>query len=181
MKRLIIGVMAVAVGMGAARCGDDDNGPTGPSNTGPIVFTVQMSAANEVPAVTNAESGARGTATITLNVGRDAATGAVNSGGTVDWTFQLSSFPNGSTATQAHIHPGAAGASGGVFLGIQGFSGAGTTPIQIPNGTANGAFTGTPISQEQATQVVANPSGYYFNVHTSLNPGGAVRGQLVRQ
>lgn len=181
MKRLIIGAIVLVAGLGAVRCGDDDNGPTGPSNTGPIVFTVQMSAANEVPAVTNAESTGRGTATITLNVGRDPSTGAVNGGGTVDWTFQLNSFPNGSTATQAHIHPGAAGASGGVFLGVQGFSGPGTTPIQIPNGTASGTFTATPISQDQATQVVANPSGFYFNVHTSLNPGGAVRGQLVRQ
>lgn len=181
MKRLIIGAMVLAAGLGAARCGDDDNGPTGPSNTGPIVFTAQLSAANEVPAISNAESGARGSATITMNVPRDAATGAVTGAGTVDWSFQLNSFPNGSTATQAHIHPGAAGATGGVFLGVQGFFGAGTTPIQLPNGTANGAFTGTPISQEQATQIVANPAGYYFNVHTSLNPGGAVRGQLVRQ
>jgi hypothetical protein len=27
---------------------------------------------------------------------------------------------------------------------------------------------------------MANPSGYYFNVHTALNPTGAIRGQLVR-
>ena len=180
MKRLTIGAMVLAAGFAAAKCGSNNN-PAGPSNTGPIVFTVQLSAANEVPAVSNTESTARGTATITLNVGRDAGTGAVNGGGTVDWSFQLNSFPNGSTATQAHIHPGAPGVNGGVFLGVQGFFGAGTTPIQLPNGTANGAFTGTPITQDQATQIVANPNGFYFNVHTTLNPGGAVRGQLVRQ
>jgi hypothetical protein len=27
--------------------------------------------------------------------------------------------------------------------------------------------------------IVANPAGFYFNVHTTLNPGGVVRGQLV--
>ena len=181
MKRLTIGAMVLAAGFAAAKCGSSNNNPAGPSNTGPIVFTSQLSAANEVPAISNTESTARGTATITLNVGRDAATGAVNGGGTVDWSFQLNSFPNGSTATQAHIHPGAPGVNGSVFLGVQGFFGAGTTPIQLPNGTANGAFTGTPITQDQATQIVANPNGYYFNVHTTLNPGGAVRGQLVRQ
>ena len=25
-----------------------------------------------------------------------------------------------------------------------------------------------------------NPAGNYFNMHTPLNPGGAIRGQLVR-
>jgi hypothetical protein len=29
--------------------------------------------------------------------------------------------------------------------------------------------------------IVANPAGFYFNVHTTLNPGGAVRGQLSAQ
>jgi len=29
-------------------------------------------------------------------------------------------------------------------------------------------------------RMVANPNGFYFNVHSSINPGGAVRGQLVR-
>jgi hypothetical protein len=28
--------------------------------------------------------------------------------------------------------------------------------------------------------IVSNPAGYYFNVHTQLNGGGAIRGQLVR-
>jgi hypothetical protein len=28
--------------------------------------------------------------------------------------------------------------------------------------------------------IVANPSGFYFNVHSPLNPGGFSRGQLQR-
>ena len=32
-----------------------------------------------------------------------------------------------------------------------------------------------------AQQIIDNPNGYYFNVHTTLNPGGAARGQLVKQ
>ena len=31
-----------------------------------------------------------------------------------------------------------------------------------------------------AQAIVNNPGGNYFNVHTTLNTGGAVRGQLVR-
>ena len=58
MKRL------AAIGtalMFAAACGSDS--PTTPTNnTGPIVFTAQLSANNEVPPITNADSNARGTA-----------------------------------------------------------------------------------------------------------------------
>ena len=32
-----------------------------------------------------------------------------------------------------------------------------------------------------AQQIVNNPAGYYFNVHTDLNKGGVMRGQLVKQ
>jgi hypothetical protein len=42
-------------------------------------------------------------------------------------------------------------------------------------------FTGVSITATIAQTVVANPAGHYFNVHTQLNTGGAVRGQLVRQ
>jgi hypothetical protein len=181
MKRLTMLALALVTGMTAAGCGDDDNGnPAGPSNTGPIVFTAALSALNEFPALApnNAEIGARGNATITFRVGRD-ATGAVNGGGTVDWSVQLNSFPAGSVATAAHIHPGAAGTAGGVFLGVAGLSAA--TPVVMSNGTATLTFTATAVTQDQATQIVANPAGFYFNVHTPVNPGGAVRGQLVRQ
>jgi len=37
-----------------------------------------------------------------------------------------------------------------------------------------------PVSQTDAAAIMANPAAYYFNVHTALNQGGAVRGQLTR-
>jgi CHRD domain-containing protein len=180
MKRFTIGAMVLAAGLAAATCGGSSSTPTGPSNTGPIIFTAQLSALNEFPALasTNAEIGARGNATITFRVGRDPATGAVNGGGTVDWSVQLNSFPPGTAAVNAHIHPGAAGVAGGVLLGVSGLSPA--APVLMGDGTATLTFTNTTITQDIATQVVANPAGFYFNVHTPTNPGGAVRGQLVR-
>ena len=42
-------------------------------------------------------------------------------------------------------------------------------------------LTTSSLSQDQAQQIVANPAGFYFNVHTNANPTGAVRGQLTRQ
>jgi hypothetical protein len=178
MKRLMIFAIAIVTGFVAVGCGDDDNGPTGPSNTGPIVFTSQLSAANEVPPITNAESGARGTATITFNVPRDAS-GNVTGAGTANFSVQLTGFPPGSAAIAAHIHPGATGVTGGVLVPVTGLSAA--APIVMGDGTGTLTFNSITLQQDWATQIVANPAGYYFNVHTPLNGGGAVRGQLVRQ
>jgi hypothetical protein len=174
MKRTVI-LLAMTVGLAA--CGDDDP-PTGPSNTGPIIFTAQLSAANEVPPITNAESGGRGTATITFNVPRDPATGAVTGGGTVNFSVQLNGFPAGSRAQAAHIHPGAAGVNGTVLVNT-GLSPA--TAITLNDGTGSLTFNDVAINQTDATAIFANPAGFYFNVHSPVNPSGAVRGQLVLQ
>ena len=174
MKRMAIlgAFMALAVA-----CSDDDS-PTGPSNTGPIVFTVALSAASEVPPVANAESGGRGTATITFNVARDGS-GAVTGGGTANFSAQLNGFPSGSALRAAHIHPGSAGDNGSPLVDT-GLTAA--NPIAVnADGTASLNFSGIAVTTTQAQQIVANPAGFYFNVHTPLNPSGAVRGQLTRQ
>ena len=119
MKRVAILMAVLAL---AAAC--DDDSPTQPSNTGPIVFTAQLSAANEVPPITNAESTARGTTTITFNVPRD-STGAITGGGTATFGIQLNSFPTSSAAViAAHIHPGAAGVNGSPLVNTERVSGA---------------------------------------------------------
>jgi hypothetical protein len=177
MKRLMIGAMALAVGVTAVRCGSsNNNNPTGPSTTGPIVFSATLSAANEVPPVTNAESGGRGTATITFNVPRDSA-GVPSGGGSATFTVQLSGFPAGSAAQAAHIHPGAAGTNGTVLVNT-GLSPA--APVLLSDGTGNISLTISNLTQADAVNIYNNPAGYYFNVHTPVNPGGAVRGQMVR-
>ena len=69
------------------------------------------------------------------------------------------------------------------------------TSIPIANGSiSNQRFTGivfgpsATIPANQRTdfathiqQLMVNPNGYYFNVHTTVNPSGAVRGPLVIQ
>ena len=175
MKRL---VMIVALAALVAACDDDNgNGPTGPSNTGPIVFTSQLSAANEVPPVSNAESGCRGTVTITFNVPRD-ANGAPTGGGTANFAAQLSECPAGTVIRAAHIHPGAAGVNGSPLIDT------GLTPanaVTLANGSGTLTANNRDVSQVNATNIVNNPGGFYFNVHSNLNPGGVARGQLVRQ
>jgi hypothetical protein len=167
-------VVLAAIALSLVACNDNDS-PNGPSDD-PIVFTVQLNAQNEVPAVTNAESNATGTATITFDVPVDSA-GAVTGDGTVTFTVQMNGFPAGSVATLAHIHPGAVGVNGSPLIDTGLTPGA---PVNLTNGSGNFTRT-TPISQQNAAQIAANPAGFYFNVHTLLNPGGAIRGQLVRQ
>jgi acyl dehydratase len=54
------------------------------------------------------------------------------------------------------------------------------TAIAMPSGTATVSMTVNTLTQAQATDITANPANYYFNVHSPVNPGGAVRGQLTR-
>lgn len=173
--RRFVAVAAVAAFLAA--CGGSNNTtPTGPSNTGPLVFSVQLSAANEVPPITNAESPCRGTATITFNVPRDGS-GVPTGAGTANFAVQISSCPNGTVWRAAHIHPGAAGVNGGVLVDT------GLTPaaaVTLSDGSTTQSFTDRPLTQQQATDIMNNPGGFYFNVHSNLNGGGFARGQLVR-
>jgi CHRD domain len=176
MKRLGFAVLTCAVAFGFAACDDDDN-PVDPSNQ-PVVFTAQLSAANEVPPISNAESTARGTAVITFNLTRDAA-GAITSG-TVTWEVTLNSFPPGARVNVMHIHNGPVGVNAGIFIN-SGLTAA--TGIDLTNGT--GTINLQNVSNNDTTPaklqaVINNPAGHYFNAHTTANPGGAVRGQLTR-
>jgi hypothetical protein len=172
MRRAAVLFMALAL---AAGCDDSNDNPTGPSNTGPIVFSSQLSAANEVPAVTGPEANGRGNVTISFNVPRDASGGVIGAG-TASFAIQLSGFPPGTPAILAHIHPGATGQIGAPLVNTNLVP---ATALVLGDGTVNVTLT-APVGQVDAAAITANPAAYYFNVHTALNPGGAVRGQLTR-
>jgi CHRD domain len=161
--------------------GCDDDSPTAPTNNNTIVFTAQMTAANEVPPITGTEANARGDVRITLDVVRD-GNGVITSG-TASFVINLSGFPAATNAVAAHIHEGAPGVAGGVRIGVTPITA--STPISMPNGTATNAtyngITLDAVGLVHANAMLTNPNGYYFNVHTTTNPGGAVRGPLVIQ
>jgi hypothetical protein len=168
------GVLVLAACLFGAAC-DDDSGPAAPSNA-PLVFVADLRAANEVPAITNAESGGTGTATVTLTPTRDAANAIT--GGTFEFAFTVTGLTTTSNITLAHIHTGAAGVNGGVLVNSQ-LSAA--TSIPTPAGGASFQRSGLTADAAAINSIVANPAGFYFNVHTTLNPGGVVRGQLRAQ
>jgi hypothetical protein len=156
----------------ATGCSDDD--PTGPSNQ-PLVFTAILSPANEVPAITNAESSGRGAMQVQFDVTRDASN--VVTGGTATFYFQLSGFPADTRTQGAHIHTAVAGVNGAIVVDT------GITPnsaLPLTGGILE--FRSGPVAVTAATAnaIIANPSAFYFNVHSPLNPGGFARGQLTR-
>jgi hypothetical protein len=174
MKRLgFVVLMSAVAAFGAAAC-DDDN-PVDPSNQ-PVVFSAQLSATNEVPPVGNAESGGRGTGIVTFNLTRDSA-GTITSG-TVTWDVTLTGFPAGSRAQAMHIHNAGVGVNAGIFVD-SGLSPASAVALDGNINLQNVTNNTTTAARLQA--VIDNPSGHYLNVHTPVNPGGAVRAQLVRQ
>ena len=69
------------------------------------------------------------------------------------------------TVVAAHIHHAPAGVNGPVVI-----------PLQAPISGFSAACAD--ISAALAADLVANPDQYYVNVHTTVFPGGAIRGQL---
>jgi len=163
---------ALLLGLVASGCSSSSTAPT--PAAAPPKFTVTLSPANEVPAIANADATGTGTATITLNVTKDAA-GNITAA-TADFAATLSGFPANTTLTGAHIHPGAAGTTGGVVINT------GLTNGEVVMATGTGGInkTGITVDPALAQAVINGPGAYYFNVHTTLNAGGAARGQLVR-
>jgi hypothetical protein len=133
-----------------------------------VIFTAQLLASNEVPPVSNADANAFGSVTVTVDT--------VTSTYRFDWGV---SGLAASTIILSHIHEGAAGAVGPVRVD----SGLNATTNTIPVVNGNAAFSKSGISgpADVTTRLLANPAGFYFNIHSNLNPGGVVRGQLVRQ
>lgn len=113
-------------------------------------FTIPLSGANEVAPNVGDPDGF-GTANITI----DDSTAPFP---TISWNITVGNIllpPTG-----AHIHQGAAGVNG---------------PVRVD---FLSQLTGSNLQDADLVGVLANPVGWYVNVHTSAHPGGAIRGQV---
>jgi hypothetical protein len=155
-------------------CGGADN-PATPSPVSSSTFTAALLPASEVPPVAGTEANGSATSTITFNLTKD-STGNITAA-SLDATVSVTGFPAGTTLTASHIHPGAAGVSGGVFVSL------GLTPGEVSFANGSGSFTkrGVTLTVDQANTILANPGGFYLNIHTADNPNGVARGQLKAQ
>jgi len=169
-----LSAFAIALSLLVAGCGGNDSTPTTPSSSTNPVFTASLSPANEVPPVTNAENTVSGTATITLNTSRDGAGNVTSASAT--FAVTLGGFPAGSTINVAHIHEGAATCACPVVVNTTLAAG----QVTISNNLASFTKENIPVTAEVANRLIASPGNFYFNVHSTLNPGGVARGTLVK-
>lgn len=122
------------------------------SAQGPATFTATLSGKSVVP--NGGDPDGAGTASVTIDPAKRQV------------CYQLT-VSNIDPATMAHIHRGAAGASGPPVV-----------PLSAPK---DGGATGCSPELDAATlrEIIANPGNFYVNVHTSSHRVGAVRGQLT--
>lgn len=165
--------LCAAIGLIAAT-GCSSSSPSTPTTPTNPTFTAALSPANEVPAIAGAEASGSGDATITLVVTRDSANNVTSA--TASFAVNLRGFPAGTPINIAHIHQAAAGVNGGIVVNT------GLTAGQNVLTTGSGSFSVANISvtAEIAQGILSNPAGFYFNVHSTQNPGGVARGQLTR-
>jgi hypothetical protein len=172
MKHIVQWLGILMLGLIVTGCTDDP--ATSPSSGTVETFTANLLPANEVPPIANEEAGGSASATITFDVTRDSA-GYVTAA-SMNVSLTATGFPNGTALTTAHIHPGAVGANGGVFVNV----GLANGEVTFPSGSGSFTKRGIVVTPDQANAILANPAGFYLNIHTARNPDGVARGQLSR-
>ncbi len=151
--RQLLALIVAALGLIAAPSMALAADPAAPAYGGPL------SGAQEVPAVTTTATG-QGTAVISAD------------GSTITYIVTYSGLSG--TVNAAHIHTGAAGSAGGVILPLT----AGPSPMAGTLTAANFVASGSVTTFAQAVAAI-RAGTTYFNLHTTANPGGELRGQIV--
>ena len=123
-------------------------------------LATSLSGAEEVTPFVGDPDGT-GTAELTLNSGRE------------EVCYELTWQNLDGTVQRAHIHEAPAGSNGGITVSLfeaQSFPG---------TGSATGCDLGD-ATRDEIRRILNDPSGFYVNIHDTVRPGGAIRGQLER-
>jgi hypothetical protein len=128
-------------------------GPSGADEGTACVFTTQLRAGNEVP---TSNSTAFGHTQI-----------KVRNDGTIEYQTLINN-PANESFTAGHIHLAPAGTPGPVVQTLN-FAPSSASLIMDSGSVSNPTL---------GAAICADPPAYYVNYHTTVNPAGAVRGQL---
>jgi hypothetical protein len=136
----------------------------GPSTA---VFHLRLTPGEVVPHVSGLN--AEGTGNVTLDLTRDAS-GSITGGNVVFYVNYR--FPGSVTITGLALHQGARGANGPVVLD------ASVGSVTDPDGRGNLTKVVSGASATLLQTLLTSPHGYYVDLTTSANTGGALRDQL---
>jgi CHRD domain-containing protein len=189
--RLLASLAATAILAGA--CGGAATAPSPSPTTAPttaptatptpaptpqlkFTFNADLKTTNEVPAIANAEASCAGKGVFTLDTTKD-STGKITAA-TAGFNLTVTGCPAGTNLTLFHIHQAAAGANGGVKVTGKGDA---ANPIALATGSTAAPIVVSNVSVDPvlANDILTGPAGFYFNVHSTLNGGGVIRGQLT--
>lgn len=142
-------LLALGISLFVVSCDKDDDDP----NQDQYNVSGNANGAQEVPAVTTSATGS-------LSGTYDARTNTLNY--SINWTGL-----SGAVAS-AHFHgPALMGVSAGVIVSIT-----------ISTNGVTGNAIGSVILADSTEQHLLN-GRLYYNIHTALNPGGEIRGQVL--
>ena len=157
MRRVIRVIVAAVFMLGMA----------GTAQAQVVRFTANLTGNQEVPIIL---TGAFGTATVTLDL----------SSQTVRWEIDVFNIPSG--VTVGHFHVGPPGIAGPVVVDIR-------PPANISNDFRLEGTAGAANLQARPDQGIRSWDDFmqalmggqvYLNVHTAVNGGGEIRGQVIR-
>ncbi|MDQ6665819.1 MAG: CHRD domain-containing protein, partial [Acidobacteriota bacterium] len=139
-----------------------------------VVYQVNMLPSNETPPITGLAASAP--ARIVVNTLRGDDGSAIAAAVTFDVNYR---FPGAATFTGLHIHDGAAGVAGPIHVPTD-LSGANS----VMSATGFGNISRLALVSDTAglatvNSILSTPQNQYVNLHTTVNPGGAVRAQIA--
>ena len=152
--RLVFGVGTLVAILAVGSCKDDVGITSIPP--APERFVAFLNGANEPTPITTA---AQGFATITVN------------GNVLSYRVELSNIDS---AFLAHIHHNVAGLNGPVRVNLY------VPPRVSTDSNFSGLLIEDTTTVADSVLTFMRGGAAYVNVHTKLNPGGEIRGQLFR-
>jgi CHRD domain-containing protein len=131
------------------------------ADVAPIVFNTVLRAENEPNNASTSDSKGRSQVVVLPD-------------GTIEFTLVINN-KSSETYTRAHIHKGPTGVNGPIHWD---FLEAGVPVATIGDQPATLRGIARPRAAAVLDDLLANPDQYYVNVHSTVFPGGAMRGQL---